>query len=235
MKEKNISPRLLSAADFVRQDAILADIGTDHAYLPLFLLKEGRISRAFSSDINEGPLASARANAEAAGLSDRIEFTLADGADALSGKGITDYTICGMGGELIADIIARAPDMHKAGVRLILQPMTRRGELVKYLYSHGFSVECEAYSKDAGKHYVTLVVGFSGECLEISEICAEFGVSTTPCQNYEAKIGYLKAKKEVFEKRARGIGKSKSGGGVDYSAHIAYIDKMIKEAEAKKL
>ena len=230
MKEKNISPRLLSAADFVRQDAILADIGTDHAYLPLFLLGEGRISRAFSSDINEGPLASARANAEAAGLSDRIEFALADGADALSGRGITDYTICGMGGELIADIIARAPEMHTPEVRLILQPMTRRGELAKYLYSHGFSVECEAYSRDAGKYYVTLLVSFTGECREISDFEAEFGVSTTPCRNSEAKIGYLRAKRQVYEKRARGIEKSRAGG-VDYSAHLAYIDKMIEEAE----
>jgi tRNA (adenine22-N1)-methyltransferase len=234
MKEKNISPRLLSAADFVRQDAILADIGTDHAYLPLFLLKEGRISRAYCSDINEGPLASARANAEAAGLSDRIEFTLADGADALSGKGITDYTICGMGGELIADIIERAPEMRSSEVRLILQPMTRRGELVKYLYSHGFEVEREAYSKDAGKFYVALIVGFSGECRELSELEAEFGLSATPCQNPEAKIGYLKAKRQVFKKRVIGVEKSKCGG-VDYSAHLAYIDEMIKEAEAKKL
>ncbi len=234
MKEKNISPRLLSAADFVRQDAILADIGTDHAYLPLFLLGEGRISRAFCSDINEGPLASARANAEALGLADRIEFTLADGADALSGRGITDYTICGMGGELIADIIARAPEMRAPEVRLILQPMTRRGELVKYLYSHGFSVECEAYSRDAGKYYVALIVRYTGECRKISDFEAEFGVSATPCQNSEAKIGYLRAKRLVYEKRAAGVEKSKRGG-VDYSAHVAYIDKMIKEAEAKVL
>lgn len=234
MKEKNISPRLLSAADFVRQDAILADIGTDHAYLPLFLLGEGRISRAFCADINEGPLSTARANAEAAGLADRIEFTLADGADALSGRGITDYTICGMGGELIADIIDRAPEMHTAGVRLILQPMTRRGELVRYLYSHGFSVECEAYSKDAGKFYVALIVSFTGECREVGEIEAEFGISATPCQNSEAKLGYLRAKRLVFEKRIRGVEKSRCGGA-DYSAHVAYIDKMIKEAEARKL
>ena len=234
MKEKNISPRLLSAADFVRQDAILADIGTDHAYLPLFLLGEGRISRAFCSDINEGPLASAKANAEAAGFADRIEFTLADGADALSERGITDYTICGMGGELIADIIARAPEMRSQDVRLILQPMTRRGELVKYLYSHGFRVECEAYSRDAGKFYVALIVSFVGECRELSELEAEFGVSATPCQNSEAKIGYLKAKRLVYEKRAAGVEKSKCGG-VDYSAHVAYIDKMIEETEAKVL
>ena len=116
MKEINISPRLLSAADFVRQDAILADIGTDHAYLPLFLLSEGRIKKAFCSDVNEGPLASARANADAAGLLDRVEFTLADGADALSGRGITDYAICGMGGELISDIVSRIGIAHSASL-----------------------------------------------------------------------------------------------------------------------
>ena len=230
MKEINISPRLLSAADFVRQDAILADIGTDHAYLPLFLLSEGKIRKAFCSDVNEGPLASAKVNAEAAGLLDRVEFTLADGADALSGKGITDYAICGMGGELISDIVSRAPDMRDPSVRLILQPMTRRGALSHFLYENGFEILSEAYSRDAGKYYVTLLVGFSGECRKIDDLEAEFGSSATPCKNLTAKIGYLKAKLAVFEKRRAGVSRAKAGGE-DYTEHIAYLEKLITEAE----
>lgn len=230
MKERNISPRLLSAADFVRQDAILADIGTDHAYLPLFLLREGRILRAFCSDINEGPLASARANIEAAGFSDRVEFTLADGADALAGRGITDYTICGMGGELIADIVDRAPEMRSSDVRLILQPMTRRGELARYLCENGFEILCEAYSYDAGKYYAVLLVGFTGECRRIDDTEAEFGSSSTPCKNKEAKLGYLKARLEAYRKRRQGVLQSKSGG-YDYTAHVEYIEKLIRETE----
>ena len=232
MKEINISPRLLSAADFVRQDAILADIGTDHAYLPLFLLRAGRIVRAFCSDINEGPLDSARANIGAAGYLDRVEFTLADGADALAGKGITDYTICGMGGELIADIIDRADEMRDPAVRLILQPMTRRGALVSYLYRNGFEVLEEAYSKDAGKHYVTLLVAYSGICRDTSELEAEFGQADTPARNPEAKIGYLKAKLGVFEKRRDGIERS-SIGGEDYTPHVEYIKTLINEEERR--
>ena len=232
MKEINISPRLLSAADFVRQDAILADIGTDHAYLPLFLLRAGRIERAFCSDVNEGPLDSARANIGAAGYLDRVEFTLADGADALAGKGITDYTICGMGGELIADIIDRADEMRNPAVRLILQPMTRRGALVSYLYKNGFEVLEEAYSKDAGKHYVTLLVSYSGNCRDTSELEAELGRADTPSRNPEAKLGYLKAKLGVFEKRRDGIERS-TLGGEDYTPHVEYIKTLINEEERR--
>ena len=85
-----IGKRLLSAAEFVRQGAYFADIGTDHAYLPLFLLKEGKIPRAVCADINRGPLESAQKNAEAEGLSDKIKFFLADGAASLSDEGISD-------------------------------------------------------------------------------------------------------------------------------------------------
>lgn len=230
MKDINISPRLLSAADFVRQDAILADIGTDHAYLPLFLLRAGRIARAVCSDIHEGPLASARANAEAAGLSDRVELVLTDGAAALSGRGVTDYAICGMGGELIADIIDRAPEMRSADVRLILQPMTRRGELVRYLLANGFSILRESYSHDAGKYYVTLLVGYTGEPVAVDPLEAEFGRCATPCEEKAARLGYLKTRLASYRKRAQGIEKSKSGG-VDYSAHVAYLEKAIKETE----
>ena len=93
-----IDARLMSSANFVRAGAVLADIGTDHGYLPIVLLKEGRIERAVMSDINEGPLATARRNVEDEGLSDKCTLILSDGALALEGLGITDYSICGMGG-----------------------------------------------------------------------------------------------------------------------------------------
>ena len=128
-----INARLLCAAEFTRQNATFADIGTDHAYLPLFLLDLGRIKYAYCCDINEGPLASARRNAEERGRLDRTEFILTDGATALAGKGISDYAICGMGGELIADIIDRAPHLKDGTVNLILQPMSRQEKLREYL------------------------------------------------------------------------------------------------------
>ena len=228
MKKINISPRLLSAADFVRQDAILADIGTDHAYLPLFLLAEGRIRRAVCSDINEGPLATARANVAAAGFSDRVEFTLADGADALMGRGVTDFAICGMGGELIADIIGRSSLFFDGSVRLILQPMTRRGELVKFLYSKGFRIDFESYSVDSGKTYVTLAVSYVGTPAEVSDIVAEIGSCATPCKNKEAKALYLQDRLAAYKKRAEGVAKSKNGGE-DFTAYVEYTEKMLND------
>ena len=127
MKNSALNARLLSVAELTRQDAILADIGTDHAYLPLFLLDSGKIKFAYCCDINEGPLASARKNAEERARLGETDFILTNGATVLSGKGITDYAICGMGGELIADIIERAPHLKDVGLNLILQPMTKQG------------------------------------------------------------------------------------------------------------
>ena len=123
MKEPRINGRLLSAAEFVRQGARFVDIGTDHAYLPLFLLKSGRVESAICADINEGPLESAKSNAKEAGVTENIDFVLTDGASALSDRGVTDVAICGMGGELIADIIDRAPFLKDANIRLILGPI----------------------------------------------------------------------------------------------------------------
>ena len=74
MKTAHLTPRLFCAAEFVRRGAVFADVGTDHAYLPIFLLEEGKISRAVCSDINEGPLLNAEKNASEHGVLEKIDF-----------------------------------------------------------------------------------------------------------------------------------------------------------------
>ena len=211
-----INARLFSAAELVRQGAVFADIGTDHAYLPLFLLNEGKICRAVCADINEGPLDSARRNASATGLSDFVDFVLTDGAAALSGKGITDYAICGMGGELIADIIDRAPHLRDGALNLILGPMSRQGTLRKYLASHGFEIKLESYSTDSGKHYVTLLATYTGACREIDEFEAEIGAKNAKYVNKSAQISYLKTKMQAFTRQRDG--KIRGGDTAEYEA-----------------
>ena len=222
-----LGKRLLSAADFVRQGAYFADIGTDHAYLPLFLLKEGKIPRAVCADINRGPLESAREHAEAEGLSEKIKFFLTDGAASLSGEGITDYAICGMGGELIADIIEHAPHLKSHGVRLILQPMTRVAALRRYLSENGFSILDERYSADGGKFYVCLLAEYTGEYSAIEDFEAEFGILGERRAESDAERGYMNTKIKSLTRAARGKEQGKDNSSRE--------GEMLSELERRSL
>ncbi|MBQ8321379.1 MAG: SAM-dependent methyltransferase [Clostridia bacterium] len=225
-----LGARLLSAAGFVRQGAVFADVGTDHAYLPIFLLECGRVLRAVCSDINSGPLESARQNIEAAGLSDRCELVLSDGAAALSDKGITDYAICGMGGELIAEIIDAAPALHKEGVNLILQPMTRPRALRKYLCENGFEILSEAYSEEGAKHYVCINARYTGAARMISDVEAEIGLKEAEIVNKDVQKRYLSEKKRSLLRTIEG--KTRGGEDADYErAACAEIERILKQIE----
>ncbi len=194
MKSATIGKRLLSAVKFVRQGAVFADIGTDHAYLPIYLLKTGKIDSAVLADINEGPLASARENARLVGVLEKTELVLTDGAAALSEKGITDVALFGMGGELIARIIDDAPFLKSDGIRLILQPMSKARELCEYVINAGFSIVGEAFSEDSGKFYRTICIEFSASRKSCCENFSISGLNTTPCEEIPAKTGYLSAR-----------------------------------------
>ena len=226
MISSSLDKRLLSCADYVRVGAVLADIGTDHGYLPLFLLREGRIERAYLCDVNEGPLSSAKRNAMADGLYGKCEFILTDGAAALRDKGITDYTVCGMGGELIARIIEDAPHLKKNGTRLILQPMTKQENLRRYLTASGFSILDEKFSFDSGKYYVTLLAEYTGECRVLSDAEAELGTDVAHTSDSEEYLGFLEGKRKAAEKALLG----KRSGGYDASeeeARLSLIDERI--------
>ena len=228
MINSSLDKRLLSCADYVRAGAVFADIGTDHGYLPIFLLNTGRIQRAYLSDVNSGPLASAERNARDNGLYDKCEFILTDGAAALADKGITDYAICGMGGELIARIVEDAPHLKEIGTRLILQPMTKQEHLRRYLASNGFSVLDERFSFDSGKYYVTLLAEYTGECREISQSEAELGIKTVHDSDRVEYLGFLEGKMKAVKKAF--LGKSAAGYvTADEEMLIGMIEKRIAE------
>lgn len=167
MEEKNtvkLDDRLSSAASFVREGAVVADIGTDHAYIPVYLLENGIAKFAIASDVNKGPLERAVENARKYGVADRMRFTLADGLNGVEPErdSVTDIVICGMGGELIARIVDESEYTRKSGVRLILQPMTAADDLRKYLDENGFAVIDEKLSTAAGKTYCCMLAEYDG-------------------------------------------------------------------------
>jgi tRNA (adenine22-N1)-methyltransferase len=219
-----IAGRLCACAELVRQGAVLADIGTDHAYLPIFLLKEGIISRAYATDVNKGPLASAEENIRESGFSDSVTLMLCDGAAALADTDATDYAICGMGGELIAEIIDAAPHLKNTSIRLILQPMSKQPELRRFLYKNGFTILKECYSRDTGKLYVCFLAEFTGEEREIGTLESILPVCGCEVVDKSAERDYLTARLESYRRAAKG----KISGGEDNPEELGFIDAITE-------
>ena len=152
--------RLCSAVPYIRRGDRIIDVGTDHAYLPIYLVSEEIASFALACDINQGPIDSARANICEAGLTGRIDTMKTDGLLGTEYFCADDILIFGMGGELIARILSDAPWIRRKELRLILQPMSRAFVLRQWLYENGFSIVGETISR-AGKYYQTICAVFS--------------------------------------------------------------------------
>ena len=162
MSNIKLSKRLSTAASFVRSGAFVADIGTDHAYLPIYLVQSKIACGALASDINYGPIQKAKENIEKYNLQGYIDTQIANGLDGIERFLPTDILICGMGGELIAQIIEQSKYVKNSSIRLILQPMTCVYELREYL-SCGFSIIGEKIICEDGKIYQVICASYDGE------------------------------------------------------------------------
>lgn len=158
-----LDPRLQKCADFVRAGVRIADVGTDHGYLPIALLQSGKASFASVTDIHAAPLESARRNAEKYGVAGRMRFLLSDGLHGISPQEADDIVIAGMGGELILRILSEAPWLCASTKHLILQPMTTAAQLRHGLSAQGFSIDREEAVFDGKKIYSVLSVFYTGE------------------------------------------------------------------------
>ena len=163
-----LDSRLGCIAEAIGSACIVADIGTDHGLLPIALLLRGQAERAVACDIRQGPLGSARRNAERYGVSDKVELVLTDGFHGVEVYSPDAVVISGMGGELIARIISEAPYL-RGDVRLFLQPMTRAESLRRYLAQNGFEIEAEHLARDGERLYSVIEAGYTGETAEYTE------------------------------------------------------------------
>lgn len=152
-----LSPRLRAIAEQVPQGACLADVGTDHGYLPVWLLRSGRIDSAIAADLREGPLNRSRETAQRFGVTDQISFRLCDGLSAIRPEEADTVTIAGMGGETIVSILEAAP-WTKEGTLLLLQPMTGFAELRLWLQERGYQITGERIVCEGKKLYSILTV-----------------------------------------------------------------------------
>lgn len=161
--------RLRLCADFVRNNAKLADIGTDHAYLPVWLCRIGRCPCAIAADINPEPLKRGAQTIREAGLCDVVTTRLSNGLEQIRENEADDIVIAGMGGELIARIMADCTFAKDSSKHFILQPMTKSEELIKWLCKNGYEILEQDCCVAANKCYTVLLVAYCGEIAEKDE------------------------------------------------------------------
>ena len=225
-RELSLQPRLALLASLVPQGAVLADVGTDHGYIPVCLRQRGVIDRAIASDIGREPLEHARRTAEEYGVGG-IDFRLCAGLDAIAPEECDTVLIAGMGGETIWGILAAAPWTRDGRHTLLLQPMTKAADLRHWLADNGYTFTGEHLVEDKGRLYPILIVT-GGTHRPLTEAEALCGVLLADDPLYDACLLEHAAK---LRRSAEGLRRSSNP---DAAAQAAHMDALAEELEQKR-
>jgi tRNA (adenine22-N1)-methyltransferase len=170
-----LDKRLFAIASYVRKNSYVCDVGTDHAYLPCYLVKEGITQKCVACDINEMPLENAKQHIKEYGLENQIETILSDGLTNVPSHKAEDIIIAGMGGELIATILQGVDYTKDKSKRFILQPMTFVSFLREFLCKNGYEILEETPIIDGDKTYTVMSVQYTGTITEPTELFLTVG------------------------------------------------------------
>lgn len=175
MSRIKLDSRLLSVASLVRKGSVVADVGTDHAYVVAYLVENGIIEKAIASDINKGPLENARQTLIECEIADKVQLVLSDGLSGIEENSCDDIVIAGMGGILISEILDKAQWVKNKNIHIVAQPMTHAEVLRKWLCDNGFKINREVTSTDAKRVYVAISASYTGEITPCSEAYCYIG------------------------------------------------------------
>ena len=153
-----LSKRLQAIADFIEDGAAVADIGTDHGFIPVYLALKGTAGNIIASDISASSLAAARRSAADKDVTEAITFIVTPGLDGIDLTQIDTIVIAGVGGETILRIIENSLLTSDNGIKLILQPQSKIDILLRFLYDSGYEIRQTKTVHDKGKNYTVLLV-----------------------------------------------------------------------------
>ncbi len=198
----SVDNRLQRIAGMIRHGDRVADIGTDHAYLPVFLIREGIVSKVFACDVSDGPLKNAEKTIKKSGVKG-IVLRKGDGLNAVSPEEVDTVVVAGMGGDLIARILESSPWIKDQRYELVLQPMTAVEDLREYLCRNGFAIKREEAVSAHNRTYTAMKVTFTGELTECDPLfyfVGRLGDNLGPDE-----VAYIKRKRRIIEKLAKDI------------------------------
>ncbi len=189
--------RLATIAEMIRKGDRVADIGSDHAYLPILLVKSGISPSAIACDVSDGPINNARANIERSGVFN-VAVRKGDGLAAVSPYDADTFVIAGMGGDLIIKILSGCDWIKNSRYELILQPMTSAEDLRKYLTENGFPITEERAVTSAGRIYTIIKAVYSGVRTECDPLFYYVGMLPRNIGAQERK--YISRKRRILAK-----------------------------------
>jgi len=199
----HLTPRQQMAARLVRPGRPLADIGTDHAQLPVALLQQGVIPFAYCLDVREGPLQNARATIARCGLEDKTEVILSDGFAGLTPGCCHDFVLAGMGGVLVTGLRDAVSWVREPGNHFVLQPQSHLDTLRRYLFDNGFEILKEDAVEDHGRPYTAMEIFFTGEEIPHSEADCFIG-KMNQIEDRELQVRYFTSLSHYLEDRIHG-------------------------------
>ena len=208
----------------VRKGSRLADIGTDHAYLPTALILDGTIESAIAADLRKGPLENAEATVRSYGIADKVQLRLSDGLKAISPEEADDIAIAGMGGNLISDILDCTNWIQKENVRLILQPQSHEELVRRWLWNKGFEIIAEDSCFEDGKVYICIVAEYSGRVQDYTEFQALVG--SLWGRNDDASVAYCEKKLKRIRVRLKALKESDPE-----NEEISQLEEILNEAK----
>ncbi len=201
MDTVKLTPRLQCVADCIKKCRKLADIGTDHAYIPIYAIENGIADSAIACDVVKGPLKIATDNIKSHRLEEKIIPILADGLTAAEGADVT--VIAGMGGKLICTILENSLSIAKSNDYLVIQPMTCSYELRKFLHKNGFVITEERLAKEEDKIYNIMIVK---KGIEKYEDEFYYHIGKRLFENRNPMLSeYIKMRAEVIKKQIKGL------------------------------
>ena len=227
-----LSERLSTVASMVTAGNCLADVGTDHGYVPIYLYERNIIPRAIAMDVNKGPLERAALHIAESGMKERIETRFSDGLTALKAGEADSIVIAGMGGPLMIRILSAYPEVTASAKELILQPQSEISEVRIWLYEQGYEIIEEHMVFEDGKYYPMFKAVKNPEAEKLTDLEYKYGkisVLGEPEVLRAYLVREIANKQNILQKLSEETTEKSKGRAMEIKALLAELEEMLSE------